>query len=139
MGTVIRPETSKKNKYWIPRHRYHELKHFCLQYPLWKKAYLELQTEGIKSSSLIKPSDNNSVSDPTAERVEKMSFYSDRMDMIERAAQETDMVLWRYILTAVTEGLSYDAVKARLEIPCCKDVYYKLYRKFFWLLSEARR
>lgn len=33
MGTVIRPETSKKNKYWIPRHRYHELKHFCLQYP----------------------------------------------------------------------------------------------------------
>ena len=54
MGTVIRPETSKKNKYWIPRHRYHELKHFCLQYPLWKKAYLELQTEGIKSSSLIK-------------------------------------------------------------------------------------
>jgi hypothetical protein len=123
MGTVIRPETSKKNKYWIDRHRYHELKHFCLQYPLWKKAYSELQTECIKSSSLIKPSDNNCVSDPTAEQVERMSFYSDRMDMLERAAQETDAVLWRHILTAVTEGLSYDAVKARLEIPCCKDVY----------------
>lgn len=23
---------SRKNPYWIPRHRYYELKHFCLQF-----------------------------------------------------------------------------------------------------------
>ena len=39
MSTVIRPEISKKNLYWIPKHRYYELKHFCLQYPEWKKNY----------------------------------------------------------------------------------------------------
>ena len=39
MGTTIRPELSEKNPYWIERHRYYELKHFCLQYPIWKKAY----------------------------------------------------------------------------------------------------
>lgn len=33
------PELSEKNPYWIERHRYYELKHFCLQYPLWKKMY----------------------------------------------------------------------------------------------------
>ena len=38
MGTTIRPELSEKNPYWIERHRYYELKHFCLQYPIWKKA-----------------------------------------------------------------------------------------------------
>ena len=35
MGTVIRPEVSKSNEYWIPRDRYYELEHFCLQYPSW--------------------------------------------------------------------------------------------------------
>lgn len=39
MGTTIRPELSEKNPYWIERHRYYELKHFCLQYPIWKKTY----------------------------------------------------------------------------------------------------
>lgn len=33
------PELSEKNPYWIERHRYYELKHFCLQHPLWKKEY----------------------------------------------------------------------------------------------------
>lgn len=28
------PELSEKNPYWIERHRYYELKHFCLQYPI---------------------------------------------------------------------------------------------------------
>ena len=44
MGTKIRPELSKKNKYWIPRHRYYELKHFCLQYPEWKEQYTNLSS-----------------------------------------------------------------------------------------------
>ena len=43
-----------------------------------------------------------------------------------------------YILKGVTEGWSYDILKARSNIPCCKDVYYNLYRRFFWLLNKAR-
>ena len=39
MATVLRPELSSKNKYYIDKHRYYELKHFCLQYPEWKKSY----------------------------------------------------------------------------------------------------
>lgn len=37
MGTTLRAELSEKNPYWIEKHRYYELKHFCLQYPIWKK------------------------------------------------------------------------------------------------------
>lgn len=33
----VRPEVSKKSKYYISRHRYYELKHLCLQYPELKK------------------------------------------------------------------------------------------------------
>lgn len=42
MATTIRPELSEKNPYWIEKHRYYELKHFCLQYPIWRKAYASL-------------------------------------------------------------------------------------------------
>ena len=50
MATVIRAEVSEKNKYWINKHRHYELKHFCLQYPTWKKAYVDLDSVGIASS-----------------------------------------------------------------------------------------
>ena len=61
MATLIRPEISRKNKYYIDKHRHYELKHFCLQYPSWKKAYADLldlgislsKTDGIRSSSII--------------------------------------------------------------------------------------
>ena len=33
MATTIRPEVSTRNPFWINKHRYYELKHFCLQYP----------------------------------------------------------------------------------------------------------
>lgn len=45
----LKPELSKKNKYWVDKNRYYELKYFCLQYPLWKRAYEEL--DGIHTSS----------------------------------------------------------------------------------------
>ncbi len=32
-----------------------------------------------------------------------------------------------------------DASWIRAGIPCCKDVYYDLYRRFFWLLSKERQ
>lgn len=36
MRNDMRPELSQKNPYWIGKHRYYELKHFCLQYPIGK-------------------------------------------------------------------------------------------------------
>ena len=38
----VKPELSKRNPYKLDKHRYYELKHFCLQYPDWKKKYLSL-------------------------------------------------------------------------------------------------
>jgi len=139
MGTSIRPELSKKNKYWLEKHRYYELKHFCLQYPIWKQAYASLDGLSQRPTDLVVFLKNHSVNDPTVRCVEAKSFYYDRMKMIEHTALEADTVLSSYILTAVTEGASYEHFKARLEIPCCKDVYYDLYRRFFWLLNKARQ
>lgn len=139
MGTVIRPELSAKNKYWIDRHRYYELKHFCLQYPEWKRTYLALDGFSKRQSDISTYTQSNLHSDPTAKCAMAKSFYLDRIAMIERIAVQADPELASYILKAVTEELSYTNLKSRLDIPCSKDTYYDRYRRFFWLLSKERQ
>lgn len=136
MTTSIRADISTKNKYWISKHRYYELKHWCLQYPLWRDAYLELDGFGSKEVEL--DSRSNIPGDPTYRCVEMRNKYSEKMALIRHAALEADQDLYIYILKAVTEGLSYTYLKTRLEIPCSRDTYYDRYRRFFWLLSESR-
>lgn len=139
MATKIRAELSNKNKYWISRHRYYELKHFCLQYPQWKKEYEEMDDLPISTTSLIKvDSDNKTPSDLVSKyAIEKACCYT-KIEMIENAAKKADEFLYPYIIKAVTEELSFTYLKARLEIPCSKDMYYDRYRKFFWYLNRAR-
>lgn len=139
MATIIRAEISEKNKYWIDKHRHYELKHFCLQYPTWKRTYSALLDLGISAASLNgMPSGSNEPSDLTAKYAIRKAHYSNKIKMVEQAAIEADEYLWHYILRGVTEGLSYTYLKSQLDMPCSKDTYYDRYRKFFWLLSEAR-
>lgn len=139
MSTKIRAELSKRNPYWIEKHRYYELKHFCMQYPIWKKLIVMIDGYSSHSIEAVKNTVQQYHGDYTADRALIRAFYSERIGMIERAAERTDSVIGRYILKGVTEGVSYEVLKTRLEIPCCKDVYYELYRKFFWLLSQERQ
>lgn len=139
MTTMIRPEVSKKNKYWIDKHRHYELKHFCLQYPEWKRAYSEFSDLSMPLSMIERVSTSNIPGDPTAKRAIMKAYYLDKIELIEKIARDADEYLYEYIIKAVTENLSYTYLKTRLEMPCGKDMYYDRYRKFFWLLSEARK
>lgn len=138
MATVIRPEISEKNKYYIDKHRYYELKHFCLQYHEWKKAYASCNESIIYASTIERIQAGNIPSDLTAKYAMKKIQYGERIKMIEQAALEADSFLCPYILKAVTEGLSYTYLKSKMDIPCGRDMYYDRYRRFFWLLSEMR-
>lgn len=135
---MIRPEISKKNKYWVDRHRYYELKYFCLQYPKWKSAYLEL--DGFKAQvfdpTLI--SRSSFPGDPTSKAAEEKMMYLDNMKIVEQAAFATDKELGKYILKAVTEDFSYNQLKTKVGIPCSRDTYYDRYRRFFWLLDKIK-
>lgn len=140
MSTTIKPELSKKNKYWIERHRFYELKHFCLQYPIWKKMLSSIDGLSGQSGSLAYIFNNTSLpADPTATRAELRTYFMDRIQMVEQTAWNTDFVIAPYILKGVTEGISYDLIRANEDVPCCKDIYYELYRRFFWLLDKVRK
>ena len=138
MSTLIRPVISEKSKYYIDKHRYYELKHFCLQYNEWKKAYSSCCEAVIFASKFDRMPSSNLPGDITAKYAIRRAQYGDRIKMIEKAAKDADDFLYPYILRAVTEGLSYTYLKARLDMPCGRDMYYDRYRKFFWLLSELR-
>lgn len=139
MATLIRPEISKKNKYWIDKHRHYELKHFCLQYPCWKNLYSTLEESSVPLSLIDRFPSSNLPSDPTAKRAIMKAYLSERIELIDNIAKEADPYLYPYILKAVTEGLSYTYLSTKLGIPCGKDMYYDRYRKFFWLLDNSRK
>lgn len=138
MSVKMKPELSQNNKYWIDKHRYYELKHFCLQYPEWKQIYSELEDVTIPLSMIDRIATDNLPGDPTAKRALMRTFYSDRIELIEKTAIKADPYLHSYIITGVTEGVSYTYLKTRLGIPCGRDMYYDKYRRFFWLLSNSR-
>ena len=137
MATVIRPEISTKNKYWISKHRHYELKHFCLQYPEWKRIYSAYDSS-IYTSIIDRMPTSNIPSDPTLHIASLKYYYSERIELIEKTAKAADEYLYEYILKAVTEGLSYTYLRTKMDIPCSRDIYYDRYRKFFWLLSNSR-
>lgn len=137
MSTQIRPELSKNNKYWIPRHRFYELKHFVMQYPEW-----ELKIASIDSmvKSHMDPAGriNDLPGDGVADAVIKRAEFTKKRTMCLSAAKKTDPKLGKYILQGIINGDSYDIVLANTGIPCSKDTYYELYRKFFWILNQLR-
>lgn len=138
MSTIIRPEISKSSKYWISKHRHYELKHFCLQYPEWKRAYSDQTGLLVSSLSSENISSNNTPSDLTSKYAIKRAYYGEKIDLVEKAAMDADKGLYLYILKAVTEGLSYPYLKSKMDIPCSKDMYYDRYRRFFWLLNKTK-
>lgn len=133
--STMRPELSKRNKYWIDKHRYYELKYFCLQYDRWKKGCAINYLHACDASELITQSRQSDIVGNCATRLAQNSY---RAELIETTAKEADPYLGWYIFKAVTEGLSFTYLNTVLEIPCGKDMYYDRYHRFFWLLDQKR-
>ena len=138
MGTNIRPESSQSNEYWIPRDRYYELAHFCLQYPAWVEFCRE--ADSTSKVHLDKPLSKRIFghSDPVVYAVELRERYFGYISIVKAAAEETDIFLSRYILKDVTEQRPYTYLHGVMEMPCGRTQYYILRRKFFWILDKLR-
>lgn len=123
----VRASVSKKNPYWVSKHRFLELYHFSLQYREWVKE--------LKDVNYI-PDDPGF--DPTGEIASKVARLKTNMELVEQCCRDADTVLHHYIFLGVTEGYSYEHLRASLHIPCGKDYYFTRYRKYFWLLSGRK-
>lgn len=136
MTTKIRTELSKNNEYYISKYRYMELKYFCLQYDEWKNEYQSMSY--ISSQNFPGVKNRNTFSDFTGNAAVRRSYLAEKLKLVEQTAIDTDEELFPYLILAVTKGLTYNELYLMRNMPCGRTRYYKLYRKFFYLLSQKK-
>ena len=123
----MKTSISKKNPYWLPKHRFLELYHFSLQYNEFKKEIAD---------TVYLPDDPGF--DPTGEVAVKLERLHRNVELIESCCKDSDRGIWRFLLLGVTEGYSYETLRSRFHIPCGKDYYFIRWRKVYWLMSGRK-
>lgn len=123
--------------YGISRHRYEELKAFCLQYEE-KKSKIHY---GITSGT----NDGMPKSNYKGNQLESMAIrntmYQKDCEMIEQAAVAASAELYPYIIKSVTNDLSYQFVEYDEEmgkIPVGKTDFYAYRRLFYYFLDKIK-
>lgn len=66
------------------------------------------------------------------------AYFSKRMSYVDDALSSIEPSIAKYLKIGVTEGVTYDILRIK-GCPCCRDLYYEAYRKFFWKLSIERQ
>lgn len=135
MATKIRSVISESNPSYISKHRYYELKHYCLQYPEWIKQRLYLRNQ-VRSRSVIEmvPGDRT-YEDHISQIVDEINELSKNIELVEYCCNKADPELSGYILEAVTTGKTYAYFYSVKSIACSRSYFYKKYRQFFYFLN----
>jgi hypothetical protein len=112
-----------------------ELEHFCKQYKEWQKKLNDISfLKGTGDVMIV----DTSTGDPVGTIVELREMYLRKIDMVVTSATESDSVLAPYILKAVTEGLDYNKLRVQTDVPCNQKEFYRIRRRFFYILSQKR-
>ena len=104
--------------YELSRHRFAELKHFCMQYEEWKRCYILRDEQSL----------------PPPETAIPKTAYLNAIRLIETTASDTSTILGSYILNSVTRDVSI----RQIDPPCDSKTFDFYRRKFFWMLSERK-
>ena len=115
----IRAELSRKNKYWISKHRFYQLYYFCLQWPEKLDRLQELEEDFSPSAD--------------GER-KQIGVY---MSILTSSAEEASPLYAKAILRKVTsEGTTFHQLKNEMNLSCTSGQFGSLIHRFYWLLSQ---
>ena len=131
----MKSSISKKSQYWIPKHRYLELKNWVRQYEDWHHDLIDMRYLKSKNSQV-------GFSSNVFNRTEELAIFSARltrnMEIVEQACLEVMPDDPAIFLKAVTEGLSYDLLSVDKVMSVSRAEWYESYRKFFYILDKKR-
>lgn len=137
MSTRYRAKISKKNKYWISKHRYYEIAHHCMQYKEWKDEYDVLDKQGVKGLDFDGMPHGTDVGNPTEAIGLRKVILKNKIDTLEETLRECEPDMYKYLLVAVTnEGISYNYLRMVMGFKANEKAYYRERRKFYWLMSQ---
>lgn len=118
--------------YGISKHRYLELKNFCLQYDEKKR---KVRYNGSKAISYDGMPHAQNVGNPVETEAIRNIMNQRDCEIIEQAAIEASPQLYPYILMNVTKGIAYEYLG---NVPICKKDFYGYRRLFFCCLDLKR-
>lgn len=124
----------------IPPERQKELRYFCRQYQEWKNK-LEILYPSAKCQSLdgMPYSQTNNINDETSEIAIKRMELIEKINMVEKSAQEASPEFWKYIIVSVCYQKSYGNLKASLEIPLSEAAFRDRVKMFVSILDKKRK
>lgn len=128
---------SEKNEYFLPKHTYLACIHYALQYRDWKA---ELDAERDTRGAIRYDKDRVQTSndyDSTSDTAIRLLNISRKVTVIERCIQEAcgEYELQNYIKLGVCYGFTFFQLQEN-GIPCGKDLYYQIRKRFYWELSK---
>lgn len=112
-----------KSKYALSKHRFYELKHFCLQFPEWEALYSVIDGWSEESGT--------DTSDTTSRYGIQMAELAYKMELVRGTATDVGKQYAEMIFEAAAYGKSPKLLSDQ------KDFWY-YYRLFFWELSKKR-
>lgn len=135
MGKIRIPAES--SRYWLPKQKFLTVYHYCLQYPEWEDEYGVLKAStGISGIDYDAMPHGNSVGDPVSEEAMRLADLDMKMQQVKDAVHEVAPELYRWLLKGVTEDRPYWYLHDVMRMPCGKNQYSEIRRKFYYLMSK---
>lgn len=145
MSTTIRPELSERNPYYVPKERYLELLHFTRQFEYWVTECNRYDIHSVRTN--YDRVQINDVKDNTARDAIRNASMSNKIKMVHKCAfKAVDIVCkgvirdYQPVIDALIFGIvhdqGYDFINVNHIIS--RDMYYKVYHCYFWLLNKER-
>ncbi len=123
--------------YGITRHRYEELRAFCLQYEE-KKREIARGAAGLRCHTAVS---RTGTEDPAKRAALRRRRYQRDLEMIEEAARAACPEIDAYMIKSVTKDLSYPFLEYDLElgrIPMGKTDFYARRKLFYYFLDRLK-
>ena len=130
---------SESNKYYLPKETFLTVIHYCRQYPQWC-AELDALLDGNRAIQYDKDSVQNSINpDPVFDAVVRRERIIQKKDLVDQVATKVTALhgdnMRRFLILGVCYGFTFNQLQ-QLGIPCGKDFYYALRRRFYYELAD---
>lgn len=136
---TIRNDISKKNKFWVPKYRYMELKYMCMQYEQMKKDYAAL-SNSVKAISMDGMPRGSGNGRPTEDIAIRRMMIAEKISAIDKAASEAagQGLLRKMMMYSIVNEVAYDYLELHFKkiVPVSRKTFYQKRRKFFWILDK---
>lgn len=126
-----------RSKYYIPKHEFIEVRHFCYRYQDMLEEQRILIMSGVKAITYDGMPHGSNVHDPTEEAGIRLADIGRNIRVIENTAEEIGGSLYKWLLKGVTvEGMTYYRLKMQHNIPCSEMTYRRMRQRFYHRLSK---